>query len=46
MPYFDSDAIRECLMMGANYEEKYYDNQLRDDEGDKNYGSDKYEVLE
>ncbi len=46
MPYFDNDAIRECLMMGANYEEKYYDNQLRDDEGDKNYGSDKYEVLE
>ena len=46
MPYFDSDAIRECLMMGANYEEKYYDNQLRDDEGDKNYGADKYEVLE
>ena len=46
MPYFDNDAIRECLIMGANYEEKYYDNQLRDDEGDKNYGSDKYEVLE
>jgi len=46
MPYFDSDAIRECLMMGANYEDKYYDTQLRDDENDKSYGSDKYEVLE
>ena len=46
MPYFDSDAIRECLMMGANYEEKYYDTQLRDDENDKEYGSEKYEVLE
>jgi len=46
MPYFDSDAIRECLMMGANYEDKYYDTQLRDDENDKAYGSDKYEVLE
>ena len=46
MPYFDSDAIRECLMMGANYEDKYYDTQLRDDENDKAYGSEKYEVLE
>jgi hypothetical protein len=46
MPYFDSDAIRECLMMGANYEEKYYDTQLRDEENDKEYGSEKYEVLE
>ena len=46
MPYFDNDAIRECLMMGANYEDKYYDTQLREDENDKQYGSDKYEVLE
>ena len=46
MPYFDSDAIRECLMMGANYEDKYYDTQLRDEENDEAYGSDKYEVLE
>jgi len=46
MPYFDSDAIRECLMMGPNYEDKYYDSQLREDENDKAYGSDKYEVLE
>ena len=46
MPYFDTDAIRECLMMGANYEDKYYDTQLREDENDKQYGSEKYEVLE
>jgi len=46
MPYFDTDAIRECLLMGANYEDKYYDTQLREDENDKAYGSDKYEVLE
>ncbi len=46
MPYFDSDAIRECLMMGANYEDRYYDTQLRDEENDQAYGSDKYEVLE
>ena len=46
MPYFDSDAIRDCLMMGANYEDRYYDSQLREDENDIEYGSDKYEVLE
>ena len=46
MPYFDSDAIRECLMMGSNYEDRYYDSQLRDDENDKAYGAEKYEVLE
>ena len=46
MPYFDSDAIRDCLMMGSNYEDRYYDAQLREDDNDKDYGSDKYEVLE
>jgi hypothetical protein len=46
MPYFDSDAIRDCLMMGANYESRYYDSQLKDDQNDQDYGSDKYEVLE
>ncbi len=30
MPYFDKDAIRECLMMGANYEEKSFETQLKD----------------
>ena len=30
LPYFDEDAIRECLVMGANYEEKYYENQIKD----------------
>jgi hypothetical protein len=46
MPYFDKDAIRECLMMGANYKDEYYDTQLKDDVEDKQYGSEKYEVLE
>ena len=46
MPYFDSDAIRECLMMGANYESKYYDTQLKEEDSNEDYGSDKYEVLE
>ena len=46
LPFFDADAIRECLMMGANYEEKYYDSQLKEDEKANEYGSGKYEVLE
>jgi hypothetical protein len=45
MPYFDSDAIRECLMMGANYESKYYDSQLKEDSNDIE-SPDKFEVLE
>ena len=46
MPYFDNDAIRDCLMMGANYESKYYDTQLKEEDSNEEYGSDKYEVLE
>ena len=46
MPYFDEEAIRQCLIMGGNYENKYYDAQLREDGDDKEHGSSKYEVLE
>jgi len=46
LPYFDKDQIRECLVMGPNYEEKDYDSELKDDQRDQEYGSDLYEVLE
>ena len=46
MPYFDNDAIRDCIMMGSNYESKYYDSQLREDENDIQSDTDKFEVLE
>ena len=46
LPYFDKDAIRECLMMGPNYEEKYYENQLRDSEHTEGTENSNYEVLE
>jgi hypothetical protein len=46
MPYFDKDAIRECLIMGANYEEKDYEHELKDDQRVDEYGSEQYEVLE
>ena len=31
MPYFNEDAIRDCLQMGPNYEEKDFESQLKDD---------------
>ena len=46
VPYFDKDQIRECLVMGPNYEEKDYDSELKDDQRTEEYGSDLYEVLE
>jgi hypothetical protein len=46
MPYFDKDAIRECLQMGPNYEEKDYENELQDAQTGDDYGSGQYEVLE
>jgi hypothetical protein len=46
MPYFDTDAIRDCLMMGANYESKYYDSQLKEESNELDSATDKFEVLE
>mgnify|MGYP003133943279 FL=1 len=46
LPYFDKDQIRECLVMGPNYEEKDYEYELKDDQRDQEYGSGLYEVLE
>jgi len=45
MPYFDKDAIRECIRMGANYEEKDFEYQLKDDAQVEDYSSN-FEVLE
>ena len=45
MPYFDKDAIRECLMMGGNYEKRGYEDQIREEEQDEQSAA-QYEVLE
>jgi len=46
MPYFDEDAIRNCLQMGANYEEKNFESHLKDDaRADEDYQTN-FEVLE
>jgi hypothetical protein len=46
MPYFDEDAIRNAIQMGANYVEKDFESQLKDDvRADEEVGSN-FEVLE
>jgi hypothetical protein len=46
MPFCNKDAIRECLQMGANYTEKDYEHELKDDQRTEEYGSSQFEVLE
>jgi hypothetical protein len=45
-PHFDADAIRECLAKGPNYEDKYYEDTIREDETEPYYQENRYEVLE
>ena len=46
MPYFDRDAIRQCLTMGPNYIEQDYEHALRDDDASSDNASGQFEVLE
>ena len=46
MPYFNEDAIREAIQMGANYEEKSFESHLKDDaRTDEDYQTN-FEVFE
>ena len=45
-PYFDEDAISECLEMGANYTKEYYEDIIQSYDAQANYDVDRYEVLE
>ena len=45
-PYFDASAIEECLAKGPNYEDKYYEDTIREDETEPYYQGNRYEVLE
>ena len=45
MPYFDEDAIRECLTEGPNYIEKDFEYQLKDDARNDEYQTN-FEVIE
>lgn len=45
-PYFISEAIEECLAKGPNYEDKYYEDTIREDENEPYVSENRYEVLE
>ena len=45
-PHFSKEAIENCLAMGANYTDKYYEDTIRQDETEANYSESRYEVLE
>jgi len=46
MPYFNKDAIRECIQYGPNYIEKDYEAQLRDDRRADEDVNNNFEVIE
>ena len=45
-PFFYKDAIEECLAKGPNYEDKYYEDTIREDETEPYYQNNRFEVLE
>ena len=45
-PYFYKDAIEECLAKGPNYEDKYYEDTIREDDTEPYFQENRYEVLE
>ena len=45
-PFFYKDAIEECLAKGPNYEDKYYEDTIREEETEAYYQGNRYEVLE
>ena len=46
MPYFDEDAIRKAIQMGANYVEKDFESQLKDDARSDEDINGNFEILE
>ena len=46
LPYFDRDAIQNAIVKGPNYEDKYYEDTIREDDTQPNYNENRYEVLE
>jgi len=45
-PFFYKDAIEDCLAKGPNYEDKYYEDTIREDETEPYYQNNRYEILE
>tara|TARA_R110000824_G_scaffold38262_3_gene117043 strand:+ start:49 stop:2169 length:2121 start_codon:yes stop_codon:yes gene_type:complete len=45
-PYFDKEAIQNTIAKGSNYDDKYYEDTIREDETEAYYQENRYEVLE
>jgi len=45
-PYFDAEQIEDLIAKGPNYEDKYYEDTIRDDETQPNTYENRFEVLE
>ena len=46
VPYFDPEAIEEAMARGPNYEDKYYEDTIREDDTEPYYQENRFEVLE
>jgi hypothetical protein len=45
-PYFNATAIENVLTKGPNYEDKYYEDTIREDDTEPYYQENRFEVLE
>jgi len=45
-PFFNGDAINAALMKGPNYEDKYYEDTIREEDTQPYYNEKRFEVLE
>lgn len=46
IPYFDATAIENTIVKGPNYEDKYYEDTIREDDTEPYYQENRFEVLE
>ena len=45
-PYFFQEAVENAIVKGPNYEDKYYEDTIREDDTEPYYQENRYEVLE
>lgn len=45
-PYFFKDAVENVIVKGPNYEDKYYEDTIREDDTEPYYQENRFEVLE
>ena len=45
-PFFDEDAINDCLSSGPNYTEKYFESIIRTEDNIDSHDEKRYEILE